>query len=147
MTRGMLAVAALALVATACDEKLSDIAGPTPNLTPTFAAIQRDIFAAPDSTGRAACTSCHNAQGARFAGNLNLADGSAYGQLVNVASSGKAGAIRVIPGDAENSYLLHKIEGRPGIVGQRMPRTAGPFLTSGQILIIKTWIERGAQNN
>ena len=133
--------------AAGCDEKLSDIAGPTPNLTPTFSAIQRDIFNANDSTGRAACTSCHNAQNARFAGNLNLADGSAYGQVVNVLSSGKPGAVRVIPGDPENSYLIHKIEGRPGIVGERMPRTNGPFLTPGQILIIRTWIQRGAENN
>ena len=36
-------VAALALF-TACDEKLSKIAGPSPNLEPTFASIQRDIF-------------------------------------------------------------------------------------------------------
>jgi hypothetical protein len=140
-------LAALALLAASCDEKLSDIAGPTPNLQPTLSAIQRDVFDAPDSTGRAACTSCHNAQGARFAGNLNLSGATAYSQLVNVASSGKPGAIRVIPADPENSYLIHKIEGRPGIVGERMPRTSGPFLTPGQILIIRTWIAQGAQNN
>jgi len=137
----------LSLAAVACDEKLSEFAGPTPNLTPTFSSIQRDIFNATDSTGRAACTSCHNAQNARFAANLNLADGTSYGQLVNVASSNKPGAIRVIPGDPENSYLIHKIEGRPGIVGQRMPRTNGPFLTDGQISIIRRWIEEGALNN
>jgi hypothetical protein len=138
---------ALALLATGCDENLRDIAGPTPDLDPTFSAIQRDIFGATDSTGRAACSSCHNAQGARFAANLNLADGSAYAQLVNVASTGKPGAIRVVPGDPDNSYLIHKIEGTPGIVGQRMPRTNGPFLTEGQVLIIRTWIRQGAQNN
>jgi hypothetical protein len=147
MSKRLIVVAALACVATGCDENLSDIAGPTPNLTPTFTSIQNDIFSAPDSTGRAACTGCHNAQNARFAANLNLADGSAYGQLVNARSTNKAGAVRVIPGDAENSYLIHKIEGRAGIAGERMPRTTGPFLTTGQILIIKTWIERGAQNN
>ena len=140
-------LAAFALMAAGCDEKLRDVAGPTPNLEPTFSAIQRDIFGATDSAGRAACTGCHNAQGARFAGNLNLADGSAYSQLINVASTGKRGAIRVIPGDPDNSYLIHKIEGAPGIVGERMPRTTGPFLTQGQILIIRTWIRQGAQNN
>lgn len=143
----LIILVAVALMATGCDENLRDIAGPTPDLQPTFSSIQRDIFAAPDASGRAACTSCHNAQGARFAANLNLADGSAYSQLVNVASSQKAGTIRVIPGDPDNSYLIHKIEGAPGIVGQRMPRTNGPFLTPGQILIIRTWIRQGAQNN
>ena len=34
-----LCVGALALAASGCDEKLSSIAGPTPNLTPTFASI------------------------------------------------------------------------------------------------------------
>jgi hypothetical protein len=138
---------AVALVATGCDENLRDIAGPTPNLEPTFSAIQRDIFGANDTAGRAACVSCHNAQGARFAGNLNLADATAYAQLVNVPSTGKAGAIRVIPGDPQNSYLVQKIEGAPGIVGLRMPGTNGPFLTEGQILIIRAWIQQGAPNN
>lgn len=146
MRRALLLVA-VALAATGCDENLRELAGPTPDLEPTFSAIQRDIFSATDATGRAACTSCHNAQGASFAAGLNLTGATAYSQLVNVASSAKAGAIRVIPGDPDNSYLIHKIEGAPGIVGQRMPRTSGPFLTPGQILIIRTWISQGAQNN
>jgi hypothetical protein len=53
----------------------------------------------------------------------------------------------VVPGDAENSYLVHKLDGRSDIVGQRMPRTSGPFLTEGQISIIRRWIDQGAQNN
>jgi hypothetical protein len=146
MTR-IVVLVAIALMAAGCDENLRDVAGPTPNLEPTFSAIQRDIFSATDSTGRAACSSCHNAQGARFAANLNLADGSAHSQLVNVPSTGKPGAVRVVPGDPDNSYLIHKIEGAPGIVGQRMPRTNGPFLTPGQIEIIRAWIRQGAQNN
>ena len=44
---------------TACDEKLSSIAGPTPNLEPTFASIQKEIFETTDSAGRVACTGCH----------------------------------------------------------------------------------------
>jgi hypothetical protein len=144
----MLAVVFLTtLAAAACDERLRDIAGPTPDLQPTFSSIQRDIFSSIDASGRAACTSCHNAQGARFAGNLNLAGDAAYGQLVNVPSTGKPEAIRVIPGDPEGSYLIHKIEGTAGIVGQRMPRTSGPFLTPGQVLIIRRWIQLGALNN
>ena len=138
-------ILALASVALGCDENLRDIAGPTPDLQPTFSAIQRDIFSAPDSSGRVACTGCHNA--ARPSANLNLADGSSYAQLVNIASTGKPGAVRVIPGDPDNSYLIQKIEGAPGIVGQRMPRTTGPFLTPGQVLIIRSWIRQGAQNN
>jgi hypothetical protein len=139
--------AAALLLAVGCDEHLRDVAGPTPDLEPTFSSIQQHIFSATDSSGRAACTSCHNAQNARFAANLNLADANAYAQLVNAPSTGKPGAVRVIPFDPDTSYLIHKIEGAPGIVGERMPRTNGPFLTPGQILIIRTWIRQGAENN
>ena len=55
-------VAALALF-TACDENLSKIAGPSPNLEPTFASIQRDIFETADSVGRVSCTGCHTSTG------------------------------------------------------------------------------------
>ena len=59
MTRAgwCLAVTAMVLVTAGCDEKLSDIAGPTPNLEPAFSSIQRDILNAADSAGRPACTS------------------------------------------------------------------------------------------
>jgi hypothetical protein len=120
----VLCVAAVA--ATACDESLSKVAGPTPNLEPSFSTIQRDIFEAPDSSGRPNCNKCHNAAGRLFTAGLSLDHDVAYSSLVNVASTRKAGATRVIPGDPENSYLVHKIEGRPGIVGQRMP-FSGPF--------------------
>ena len=46
--------------AVGCDEKLSDVTGPTPNLTPTFSSIQREIFNTTDSSGRAACIQCQN---------------------------------------------------------------------------------------
>jgi hypothetical protein len=52
--------------------------------------------------------------------------------------------MRVKPGDPENSYLIHKMEGRSGIVGMKMPFNGPPFLTEGQILVVKRWIEIGA---
>ena len=81
------------------------------------------------------------------AGFLPLTEGVSYGNLVNRTSGAKPGAIRVIPGDPDNSYLVQKLEGTPGIVGQRMPRTSGPFLTDGQMRIIRRWIELGANND
>ena len=39
-------VVCAALCATACDESLSKLAGPSPNLEPTFASIQSDILEA-----------------------------------------------------------------------------------------------------
>ena len=143
----IICVFALAVSAAGCDEKLADVAGPTPNLQPTLTSIQRDIFSAADSSGRAACTQCHNAGNRNFAATLSLAEGAAFGDLVNVPSRNKAGAVRVIPGDPDGSYLIQKLEGRSDIVGQRMPRTGGPFLTPGQISIIRRWIELGARND
>jgi hypothetical protein len=143
---GGAALIAVCVTIGACDERLSDLTGPTPELTTTFSSIQRDIFEARDSSGRAACTECHNAIGGRFSG-LDLTGPVAHANLVNVASRGNPRAIRVIPGDPQNSYLVHKLEGRPGIVGERMPRGAGPFLTDGQMLVIKRWIELGAAND
>ena len=42
------------LAAAGCDESLSTITGPTPNLEPTFASIQAEIFENGDSSGRIA---------------------------------------------------------------------------------------------
>jgi hypothetical protein len=137
----------LVMTSVGCDESLNDVAGPTPNLTPTFSSIQREIFSNADSSGRAACIQCHNAGGRNFAGGLSLVEGVSYGELVNRPSRDKAGATRVVPGNPDASYLIHKLEGRFDIVGERMPRTGGPFLTSGQISIIRRWIELGALND
>ena len=136
-----------AVCATACDESLSTLAGPTPNLEPTFASIQSEIFETTDSAGRAACTNCHTNVGRNPSGGLNLTHDVAYDQLVNVPSRNKPGAIRVVPSDPGNSYLIHKVEGRPGISGLRMPNNGPPYLTDGQIQIMRRWIEIGAPRN
>ena len=136
-----------AAAATACDENLSTLAGPTPNLEPTFASIQSEIFETTDSAGRAACTNCHTNVGRIPAGGLNLTHDVAYDQLVNVPSRNKPGAIRVVPGDPESSYLIHKVEGRGRHCRAPMPINGPPFLTDGQIQIIERWIEIGAPRN
>ena len=142
------ATVTLTLLSIGCDEKLSDLTGPTPGLSVTFASIEREIFNTTDSAGRAGCINCHtNAGGRTPAAGMNLSIGAAYDNLVNRPSTGKPGAIRVIPGDPDGSYLVQKIEGAPGIVGQRMPRTGGPYLTPGQIMVIRRWIQEGAKNN
>jgi hypothetical protein len=138
---------ALAVASAACDEKLSSITGPTPNLAPTLSSIQQTIFNVTDSSGRLACVQCHSDQGRAPAGNLVLLEGRSYGQLVGRASTGKPGATLVIPGDPDNSYLVKKLEGASDIVGLRMPRNNGPFLTEGQMLVIRRWIAEGAANN
>jgi hypothetical protein len=131
----------------ACDEKLSSIAGPTPGLEPTFSSIQHEIFESGDSSGRVPCIPCHTNVGRNPAGGLNLTHDVAYDQLVNVVSPRQAGAIRVVPSDADRSYLVHKLEGRAGIAGARMPQNGPPYLTEGQTSIIRRWITIGAPRN
>jgi hypothetical protein len=129
----------------ACDE--SPDLGPTPNLEPTFSSIQREIFNNSDGTGRPACIQCHtNAGGRAPDGGLVLLEGQSYANLVGVQSTGKSGAVRVIATNADGSYLIQKLEGASTIVGARMP-FGGPYLTQGQIDVIREWIRLGARND
>lgn len=113
---------------------------PTPTapggLMPRLSSIQTVIF-------NASCIEHHGDHATEA--DLDLTVGNAYANLVNVASV-QVALNRVTPGDAENSYLIHKLDGRSGIVGDRMP-TNGPFLTTAQVDIIEQWINDGARNN
>jgi hypothetical protein len=140
----VLVVLAFAAGVTACDESLTSLAGPTPNLEPTFSSIQANVFESTDSAGRSACVNCHTNAGRTPAANLNLLHDVAYDQLVNRSSVEKAGLLRVAPGNPDNSYLIHKVDGRSGIVGVRMPQNGPPYLADGQIQIMRRWIELGA---
>ena len=144
----MLVVAAAVFAGTAaCDENLSDLTGPTPSLQPTFSSIQKEIFDTTDSSGRLACVTCHSAVGRIPSAGLDLTAGNSYSRLVGVSSVERPGVLRVAPGDPDNSYMVHKLEGGPDIIGARMPRGTGPYLTNGQMLVIRRWIAEGAQNN
>lgn len=137
----------LAIGAAACDEKLSTLAGPTPDLEPTFESIQKNVFETTDSAGRSSCVTCHTNVGRNPAGGLNLMHDVAYDNLVNVNATQVPSMKRVNPGNTDASYIVHKVEGRAGIVGRRMPFNGPPYLTDGQILILKRWIETGAPRN
>jgi len=59
----------------------------------------------------------------------------------------------VKPGDPEASYLLWKVEGRQGILMQRMPLgcTTSPdpndCVSAADVNVVRTWILEGARNN
>lgn len=144
----LLAIIGAALLgAAACDEKLSDIAGPTPNLEPTFSSINAVLLQASDSSGRRACVQCHTDQGRTPAARLLLTPGAAYSSLVNAGSVNRPGEVLVKPGDPDGSYLIQKLAGSAGIAGVRMPLGSPAYLTEGQILIIRSWIAKGARND
>ena len=146
-TIGVLAVLAATIPFAACDEKLSTLAGPSPNLGPTFASVQREIFETTDQAGRTSCVTCHTNVGRNPAGQMNLLHDLAFDQIVNASSSQKPGVPRIKPGDPDGSYMIQKLQGTAGFTGRRMPFNGPPYLTDGQILILRRWIEIGAPRN
>ncbi len=104
---------------------------------PSFAQHIQTIFNA-----NCAVSGCHN--NTAEAG-LNLSQGLAYTNIVNVDSTQVPSKKRVLPNDAQNSYLVEKIEGRQS-EGSRMPLNRNA-LSSTQIQNIRNWINQGAQNN
>jgi mono/diheme cytochrome c family protein len=93
------------------------------------------------------CSACHTGGGAALPGSMNLSSAAAtHAALVNVASEQRPAVMRVRPNDAAGSYIVHKLEGGPDIVGVRMPQ-GGPFLSVAQIDTVKSWINAGALNN
>lgn len=105
-------------------------------LLPTLSSIQSQVF-------NRGCVVHHGPSDAQA--GLDLSEGRSFDNLVDVGST-QVGLDLVTPNDAENSYLIHKLDGRAGIVGARMP-VGGPFLTDDQIDVIKQWINDGAQDN
>jgi hypothetical protein len=108
---------------------------PTVKEDPSFASDIVPVFA------REGCTAggCH---GSPVQAGLNLAS-SPYTALVNIPST-QTGELRVIPGNANDSYLVKKLEGRAS-QGVRMP--VGGQMGSTDLTNIKNWINRGARNN
>src|SRR4029450_8736135 len=81
-----------------CDEPLTKIAGPTPDLQPTFTSTQPDFFEAADSAGRRNCPACHSSVGRTPAAGMSLDHDVAYDSIVRASSNRKPGAVRVRPG-------------------------------------------------
>jgi len=116
----------------ACGDKDADTA-----LEPTFANVQATAF---PSCGIS--STCHTASGAA---GLSLDEDVAYDELVGIESSALAGEILVIPGDADGSYLVKKLEEAADIVGDPMPPDAA--LDASAIALVREWIDAGAPND
>jgi hypothetical protein len=95
----------------------------------------------PIFTNTCAVSGCHAASSAKA--GLVLDAASAIDNLVGVPSSQQPGLLRVSPGNADDSYLVRKISGVPGIDGARMPKDRTP-LPQAQIDLIRLWITQGA---
>jgi Bacterial Ig-like domain len=112
---------------------------PPPPSSPPFGAnfseIQAELF-----TPTCAASGCHT--GAAAPQGLRLDEANSYGLLVGVASMEVPSLLRVAPGDPDNSYLIHKLEGTAS-VGDQMPLDGTP-LPQASIDVIRQWIIEGA---
>lgn len=101
---------------------------------PPFAVVQ-DIF-----ERRCAGPSCHGAaMGGLFLGSDPEVN---YDNLVNVPANAEPEFLRVEPGNATDSYIIIKTEGRQ-TVGAMMP-LGGPPLDSIDHTNLVNWINNGA---
>ncbi len=134
-TRGVVAlVFAMAFAACAGD-------GGGPIGSGEYARIQTEIF-------DQGCVqqACHSSAGQ--AGNLSLAAGESYDELVEIEPANPiaaaTGLLRVEPFSSQDSFLVRKVRGllAPG-EGTRMPIGEEP-LSEDQLALIETWIDGGA---
>ena len=108
----------------------------------TLTQVQTNVFTPK-------CSGCHNGSqpaGGALPGSMDLRAGSSFASIVSVPSIEQGTLQRVKPGDPDNSYLIHKVEGTAGITGAQMP-FGGPFLDVATIATIRSWITSGAPNN
>jgi len=111
----------------------------TPQVQPTFSSIQQNVFSI-----NCALSGCH--AGSSPQQGMNLSDGQAYSNIVNIPSMERPTLFRIDPDNADSSYLFMKITGASTIVGSQMP-LGGPQLSVEKINAIREWIESGAANN
>ena len=121
-----------------------------PDLTTTTTApagVSFETDVQPIFTARCALPACHS--GPFPTQGLNLSDGSAYADIVNVMSTERPDLKLIDPGSTSMSYLWWKAgEAPPGqmIMGAPMPFLQAP-LSPEQMATIRDWITEGAPNN
>ena len=118
------------------DQNGQPLVSPPGALVPTLASIQDNVF-----TVTCAVSRCHTGAGAPY--GLQLDRGFSAGNLIDVPSPRDPNLIRVVPRDPDASFLIQKLQGADGLLGDRMP-DGGPYLTTATINVIRQWIQDGA---
>jgi hypothetical protein len=109
---------------------------PSGSITADLQSIQDNVFTP-------ICAQCHI--GASAPEGLQLDAAHSYDLLVGIPSNEQPNLLRVKPGDPDDSYMVHKIEGLAGIDGGQMPLGETP-LPQATIDAIRQWIANGAPN-
>ncbi len=138
------AIAIVTLTLAACgagsgeglDQNGQPLRPPPAGLQPTLASIQDNVF-----TVTCAVSGCHGGAGAQY--GLQLDPGFSAGNLINVPSPRNPNLIRVVPRDPDASFLIQKLQGADGLLGDRMP-DGGPYLATATVNVIRQWIQDGA---
>ena len=106
-------------------------------IQPSLDSIQNNIFTP-------ICSGCHSGPpGPNLPSGMDLSSAAAsFSSLVNISSFQEPTIFRVERLNANNSYLIHKLEGTSA-QGSRMPQ-GGPFLDQATIDVIRLWIDTGA---
>ena len=112
----------------------SSSGGGSGTVTADFQSIQDNVFTP-------ICSPCHSGAGAPYGETLDAAH--SYNSIVGVPSGEIPTLDRIKPGDPDNSYLVQKIEGAPGISGAQMPYHETPLVQS-TIDAIRQWVTDGA---
>ena len=108
-----------------------------PMLEANLDSIQQFIFTP-------SCASCHTGGGAMLPGSMDLSDATAsFNSLVNQPAVQEA-FMRVAPNDAQNSYLIIKMEDRQAVGGFMPPSGTLP---QADIDVVRQWIDAGAAQN
>ncbi len=122
----------IAVLLLSCQENIVSECDPVqddPLPKTTFATLQNEIF-------NVHCTSCHG--GPTPTAGFDLSPEVAYSNLINQPSNSST-FIRVVPFDAERSYLYRVLDGTNAPLmppGNRLPRAT--------IDSVAAWINRGA---
>jgi len=144
----LLCVATLASVASCAGDgtkiPVLDDGEPNGPFPPRLSSIQKNLLTPTCSPG------CHEPGGIAPFSMKSIAD--SYANLVGVPntelvmdSKGRL-LLRVNPGFPSSSYMILKLEGAPGIIGDRMPQGRAP-LDRATIDTIAEWIAQGAPND
>lgn len=108
-------------------------------IQPSLSSIQNNIF-----TPSCSVAGCHSGPaGPNLPTGMDLSsEDASFSSLINIASLQEPTIFRVAVGDADNSYLIDKLEGTAA-QGARMPKD-GPFLDQATIDVVRLWIDSGA---
>lgn len=104
--------------------------------TPSYASDVQAIWTAQ-------CMPCHDAT--QTSGQLDLTAAASWAALVSTAMvKSCSDGTRVVPGSPSTSGLMDRLLGTS--CGSRMPENASP-LSAGDLVLVQSWILRGALNN